>query len=123
MLSVWIRRGALEQYAVLSKMWRRYEVKEMDDLIRREYAIGVIEGWFQKIGLNPEICVDAIKALPSEKTELKNGKWIPQDHNKKTGCVTTLMFYYPKCSECGHTGEFGMNFCPQCGADMRGGQE
>ena len=50
----------------------------------------------------------------------KKGKWIPQDHNKTTGYATTLVYYCPKCSECGHTGDFSMNFCPNCGADMRG---
>lgn len=52
----------------------------------------------------------------------KRGKWIPQDHNKRTGHVTTTVYYYPKCSECGYSGNYGMNFCPSCGADMREGE-
>ena len=51
--------------------------------------------------------------------ERKKGKWIPQDHNKITDMASTMVFYYPKCSECGHSGNY-TNFCPRCGADMRG---
>lgn len=58
--------------------------------------------------------------LPSAQPERKKGEWLPQDHNKRTGYVTTTVYYYPKCSECGHTGNYGMNYCPSCGADMRG---
>lgn len=51
----------------------------------------------------------------------KTGKWMPQDLNKSDGLVTTLMYYYPRCSVCGHSGEFTDNYCSYCGADMRGG--
>ena len=50
----------------------------------------------------------------------RTGRWISQDHNKSNGMVSTAVFYYPKCSECGHSGNYDMNFCPNCGADMRG---
>lgn len=50
----------------------------------------------------------------------KTGRWIPQDCNKTSGNRTTCVYYYPVCSECGHTGDFDMNYCPNCGADMRG---
>ncbi len=48
----------------------------------------------------------------------RTGRWIPQDHNKSNGMVSTAVFYYPKCSECGHSGNYDMNFCPNCGAEM-----
>lgn len=70
---------------------------------------------------------DAIDSIidnaPTIEPEREKGKWIPQDHNKTTGYATTLVYYYSKCSECGHTGDFSMNFCPNCGADMRGEKE
>ena len=63
----------------------------------------------------------SVAKMPTIEPERKKGKWIPQDHNKTTGYETTLVYYYPKCSECGHTiSDFSMNFCPYCGADMRG---
>ena len=61
----------------------------------------------------------AIKALAEP--ERKKGKWIPQDFNKSDGMITTAVYYYPKCSECGCNANY-TNFCPNCGADMRGEQ-
>lgn len=65
---------------------------------------------------------NGVKDMPTIEPKRKKGKWIPQDHNKSNGMVSTLVFYYPKCSECGHSGNYDMNFCPNCGADMRGEQ-
>ena len=48
------------------------------------------------------------------------GEWLPQDHNKKNGMMSTAVYYYPKCSVCGHCANY-TNFCPNCGADMREG--
>ena len=50
---------------------------------------------------------------------IKKGWWIPRDHNKKNGMVTTTVYYCPTCSVCGKTGGYDMNYCPHCGADMR----
>lgn len=46
------------------------------------------------------------------------GRWIfePKD-------AIELMFTKPKCSKCGFESADGGNFCPNCGADMRGEQE
>ena len=61
-------------------------------------------------------------SLPSAQPERKKGKWIPQDHNKTNGIASTLVYYYPKCSVCGHCDDY-TNFCSNCGADMRGEKE
>ena len=47
------------------------------------------------------------------------GNWLPQDNNKTNGMMSTTVYYYPKCSVCGHCANY-TNFCPNCGADMRG---
>lgn len=59
-----------------------------------------------------------IQDMPTE-PEREKGKWIPQDHNKTNGIASTLVYCYPKCSVCGHCDNY-TNFCPNCGADMRG---
>ena len=46
------------------------------------------------------------------------GEWIPQDHNSRNGHVSTCVYYYPKCSVCGHVGNYEYNFCPHCGEKM-----
>ena len=65
----------------------------------------------------------AVEKLPSPQLERKTGKWIPQDYNRRNGYVTTTVYYYPKCSECGHSGSYDMSYCPSCGAYMGGEQD
>lgn len=51
---------------------------------------------------------DAVLGLP-ETEERKKGKW-------------EVTSFYTKCSECGESFPIiPQNFCPNCGADMRGG--
>ena len=40
------------------------------------------------------------------------GEWIDM--------LDSELFVFKKCSLCGETGVKTMNFCPNCGADMRG---
>lgn len=57
-----------------------------------------------------------VKEAPTaDVAERKKGKWIfnPTD-------AIEMMFTKPKCSECGFESADGGNFCPNCGADMRG---
>lgn len=56
--------------------------------------------------------IDLLRDAPPIESERKKGKWIYYDPNGF------------KCSECGGYLEIGggdvkMNFCPNCGADMR----
>jgi hypothetical protein len=62
---------------------------------------------------------DGLKALPSARHERKKGEWIPAFDGKFTGGA-----YWFSCSKCKRivpeVRNGGWNFCPQCGADMRG---
>lgn len=62
-----------------------------------------------------------IQDMPTIEPERKTGKWIPQNLNKSDGMISTAVYYYPKCSVCGANANY-TNFCPNCGADMRGEQ-
>ena len=64
----------------------------------------------------------ALKELPSAQPERKKGRWIPQDHNKSKGNISTCVYYFPTCSVCGSVGNDNYNFCPNCGSDNRGEQ-
>lgn len=44
----------------------------------------------------------------------KKGKWL---------LIDAGYYDYVKCSQCGETLVWGKNFCPNCGADMREGEE
>ena len=102
----------------------------MDDLIDRQAAIDAICKEGTRLERNGTVamceikqwCIDLLKRLPSAQPERKKGKWIPQDYNKTNGIVSTLVYYYPKCSVCGHCDNY-TNFCSNCGADMRGEQD
>ena len=61
--------------------------------------------------------VDMLEKSPSAQPERKTGRWIP--HEDEDG-----EHHGDKCSECGewYVMPYGKtNFCPNCGADMRGG--
>lgn len=62
-----------------------------------------------------------IDAMPTVE-ERKRGEWIPEFDGKFTGGA-----YWFSCSKCKRivpeVRNGGWNFCPTCGADMRGGQD
>lgn len=58
--------------------------------------------------------------MEAAQPERKRGKWIPQDYNQRHGNISTTVYYYPKCSVCGCSGDYTDAFCKSCGADMRG---
>ena len=96
----------------------------MSDLIRRKDA--------QKLVLNRNydlanetqrmLMYNAVSNIPSAEPERKKGKWIKED---LSGYLTPGGNSIYHCSECGHTeGPYPhprlTDFCPDCGADMRG---
>ena len=89
----------------------------MSDLISRQWLMECVnEGWIKFDTEKDENRF--IHLVRDIAPSARPGRWIPQDHNKRNGYVTTTVYYYPKCSECGHSGNYGMNYCPHCGAKM-----
>ena len=62
-----------------------------------------------------------LKAMPPAQPKQRTGRWIPQDHNKRVGNISTCVYYYPTCSECGKVGIETYKYCPHCGAKMTEG--
>ena len=56
---------------------------------------------------------DMVEEMPT--VERKKGKWISLDDFR--GKYNTNGY---KCSECGEQSDYEENYCPNCGADMRG---
>lgn len=94
-----------------------------DDPISRQAAIDALDG---EIKLKDSDDVDnvaryiqqvarKINELPS--IERKKGKWI-DTHEEEEWYAREY-----RCSECGDTMLGVANFCPNCGADMRGEKE
>jgi len=62
--------------------------------------------------------IEKIKCLPSAEPEREKGNWI--EHNPHRWGLGIVF----ECSECGEEIECeSSNFCPNCGADMRGEEE
>lgn len=83
------------------------------DLISRESALAEFRD-----GRDVYDIMESIEELPSAPDSRQYGEWIfePKD-------AIELMFTKPKCSECGFESADGGNFCSNCGADMRGGED
>ena len=91
----------------------------MSDFIDRQDAIDAIHKEFD------EICVwdesgqataneveNILYEVPSADPERKSGEWIVHDY--------ALGRERYECSECKKRCDLGYDFCPNCGADMRG---
>jgi hypothetical protein len=95
-----------------------------DDLISRAAAIDILYA-YQVMVENGEENPYAwarlrMSELPSAQPVRKKGEWIPAFDGKFTGGA-----YWFSCSKCKRivpeVRNGGWNFCPQCGADMREG--
>lgn len=85
----------------------------MSDTIYRQAAIDMIDAIFpvdpmkteyaKGIACGAALAKTYIEQLPSAQPEHKKGKWIDL-----------------KCNQCGQVDMSKPNFCPSCGADMRG---
>ena len=61
---------------------------------------------------------DIIEDAPTvEAKPVVHGRWLEFDIDY--GCIPTVGY---QCSECGQSNGFITDFCPNCGADMRGGK-
>lgn len=88
----------------------------MADLIDRDEAMKAIGNYLQlNMHPNEHGNIDtAMYILAGIIPRRANGKWLPLLRESKK--------YFYCCSNCFFEVELGWNFCPHCGADMRGGR-
>lgn len=82
----------------------------MSDLISRQDVLDAVN--------DCGICIQRILDIPSAEPERKKGEWIDG--------MPYVNSHWKVCSECHETAPDscgGFNFCPNCGADMRGENE
>ena len=87
----------------------------MSDTISRQAAIDAIKEIYEwHDNVTKERIIEHFKQLPSAQPERIRGRWIEKPH----------VYGVAYCSLCDyelHTND--TNFCPNCGADMRGEQD
>lgn len=104
---------------IISRQAAIDEIDEGAELIRRvldnmELVGGERSKFAWGLGLL-ESCIDALNELPSVQPERKTGEWI--EHNPHKWGLGIIF----ECTECGYEVDCEEpNFCPNCGADMRG---
>ena len=108
-----------------------------DEYIRREDAIDYIEGFVtmnkyyhphsKRTTIPIEEAIARINETPSADVQpVVHGKWIPEIEQMETEYSDSTEVHLEtfqtgwKCSECDDYSVFDSNFCPNCGADMRG---
>ena len=92
----------ISRKAVLKHIEKIRQGAQMMDDIRR--ASIIMNGM--------DLCEEAVRNQPSAQSERKKGKWID-----KSGGIEGAWNY---CSVCGEQAIDLYDFCPNCGADMRG---
>ena len=109
----------------------KFQTEPSGDLISREMAEKEINRYIAENKDSGDLflsgCADGayhalcmIKDLPT--IQPKKGEWIQTDEWKETVDGFERWGYFEKCSKCGYVfKELEIdNFCPNCGADMRG---
>jgi rubrerythrin len=102
----------------------------MKDTIYRQDAIdgmkklqrwNVVRGYNKNEGFLYDDVMYLLDNLSPARIERKKGRWI----NAYPDIESNPMFMYGICSVCGYEQSISnkLNFCPNCGADMRGDEE
>lgn len=107
-----------------------YGAKRMSDYISRDWLSNAVHNFFK--GLNHNVTEEDIQAyinaVPSADVRVNiHGEWIFYDEEFYPQCrfASAVHHRIRECSICHHKiADFAgnMDFCPNCGADMRGGK-
>ena len=92
----------------------------MSDLIDRQAAIDAVRSYYDECDESDKSIEERIEALPPAQPERKTGKWVRNfDGNE-------WHWFCSNCKEKWYEEDLWMggngfpNYCPNCGADMRG---
>lgn len=93
----------------------------MSDLISRQDAVDALDKRFDDVPMELTVEIlqlrrDLRERIPSAEPERKTGRWIPHPGGKFVG----FPYMHYECNQCRDFEPEERNFCPNCGADMRG---
>ena len=74
------------------------------------------DGEYEKWNIDTDVLAEA----RSKVEERKKGEWMPLIEVNEVGEPYQVG---AMCSECGNVESYEPNYCPMCGADMRGGDD
>lgn len=103
---------------------RAMEIKEAARLIRIHYkTLFATEPNAPIISQILESCAQILEQIDEKKIRYERyGEWIEHNFDETKDRLDYELPY--ECSEChGRQGIFPFNYCPNCGADMKGGQD
>ena len=85
----------------------------IDEFIKRDTAYNYLTEYYNhRTDIQHQNLRKALNAIPSEDVvEVRHGKWVFDGYNYRDPYV---------CNICGACTDYESNFCPNCGADMRG---
>jgi hypothetical protein len=114
-----------EMYEALQVIVKIAEQEPCEDTISRQVVLKEIPALWNSNG-DKDYCMETLRdfvaELPPVTPTRKKGRWI---NERKS--VSTIGVRYCNCSKCGYVlrDSWGVakNFCPNCDADMRGGEE
>ena len=110
------RQALVDAFECLDLIDRQAATKS---LVRPRIVDPYEEYW---TGRNDQYDADvfALKGLPSAEPERKKGHWKKSYADHESFGVRPFFRY---CSECHESTLYAYNYCPNCGADMRGGED
>lgn len=119
--------GQLADWLIELKKYR--EQRPCGDCISRQEAYKVIHRQLMGERDHKEIAEKEIMALPSVTPTKPRGEWlkehtfyVPNQHSAEGIATSVAPLTVAECSVCGK-GATKSDFCPNCGADMRGEEE
>ena len=88
------------------------EQEPCEDCISREQLVRELNAQMAVDAITKEVAIDVLEHLPPVTPKPKTGHWMIKDDYETSP--------YFVCSQCGEVSCCKGNFCPDCGADMRG---
>ena len=87
-----------------------------DDTISRQAVLKLLSAMPPEEAMTKAMLIQSVKQMDAAQPERKRGKW-------EIYVISLFDGVGCRCSECGFEGVPNWDFCPNCGADMRGEQD